>query len=67
MTFKAINNSVGLEGLVLTLLVYGAYPRITANNPPLLSVNQQAITINKAMVQIQKIQAKRQINNALNI
>jgi len=33
MAFKAINNSVGLKGLVLTLLVYGAYPHITENDP----------------------------------
>ena len=67
MTFKAINDSVGLEGLVPTLLVYGVYPHMTANNPLSPSVSQQAIAIKKAIVQIQKIQAKRQINNALNI
>jgi hypothetical protein len=33
MTFKAINDFVGLEGLMPTLLVYSAYPRITQNNP----------------------------------
>jgi len=38
MTFKAINDSIRLEGLVPTLLVYSAYPRITQNDPPLLSV-----------------------------
>jgi len=38
MTFKAINDFIGLEGLVLTLLVYSAYPRITQNNPLLPSV-----------------------------
>jgi len=26
MAFKAINNTAGLEGLVPTLLVFGAYP-----------------------------------------
>jgi hypothetical protein len=34
MAFKAINDSIGLNGLVPTLLVYGAYPRITKNDPP---------------------------------
>jgi len=33
MTFKAINDSVGLEGLIPTLLVYSAYPHITKNDP----------------------------------
>ena len=59
MTFKAINDFIGLEGLMLTLLVYSAYSRITANDPLLPSVSQQAIAIKKAIVQIQKIQAKR--------
>jgi hypothetical protein len=34
MAFKAINDSVGPKGLVPTLLVYGAYPRMTENDPP---------------------------------
>ena len=33
MAFKAINDIAGLNRLVLTLLVYGAYPRITEHNP----------------------------------
>jgi len=33
MAFKAINDIVGLDGLVLILLVYNAYPRITEYDP----------------------------------
>jgi hypothetical protein len=33
MAFKAIDNIVRLDGLVLTLLVYSAYPRITEYDP----------------------------------
>ena len=29
MAFKAVNDSTGPDGLVLTLLVYGVYPRIS--------------------------------------
>ena len=39
MAFKAINNSVGLNGLIPTLLVFGAYPRIVksdASNPTVI-------------------------------
>jgi len=39
ITFKAINDFMGLEGLVLTLLVYSIYPCIIANNPLLPSVS----------------------------
>ena len=66
MAFKAINNIIGPNGLVLTLLVYGAYSQITKYDPLLLLVTQQALAIKKAMAEVQKLRAKRQVNNALN-
>jgi hypothetical protein len=59
MAFKAINDIVGPNGLVLTLLVYSAYPQITEYNPPLLLVTQRALIIKKAIAKVQKLQAKR--------
>jgi hypothetical protein len=38
MAFKAINNSISLNSLVLTLLIYSAYPRIIKNDPLLLTI-----------------------------
>ena len=38
MAIKAINNTTSLNGLVPTLLVYGAYLRIDKLDPPTLSV-----------------------------
>jgi hypothetical protein len=38
MAFKAINDIAGLNGLVLILLVYGAYSRIIKHDLLLLSV-----------------------------
>jgi len=38
MAFKAINDIVGLNRLVLTLLVYSAYPQITEYDPLLLLI-----------------------------
>ena len=38
IAFKAINNSAGPDGIVLTLLVYGALPRITKYNAPLPTI-----------------------------
>jgi uncharacterized protein (UPF0333 family) len=67
IAFKAINNTVRLDRLVLTLLIYSAYPRITKHNPPSLLVAQQALAIKKAIVEVQKLQAKRQVNNAFNM
>jgi hypothetical protein len=34
MAFKAINDTAGLDGIIPTLLVYGALPRISEYNPP---------------------------------
>jgi hypothetical protein len=38
MAFKAINNIIRLNSIILTLLVYSAYPQIIKYNPPLLLV-----------------------------
>jgi hypothetical protein len=38
MALKALNDTAGLNGLVLTLLVFGTYPRINANSPPSLDI-----------------------------
>jgi len=59
MAFKAINNTAGPNGLVPILLVFGAYPRIVKLDALLPLVTQRANTIKKAIVEIQKLQAKR--------
>jgi hypothetical protein len=33
MAFKAINNTIRLDSLVFTLLVYSTYPQITEHDP----------------------------------
>ena len=38
MAIKAVNDSTGLDGLMPTLLVFGAYPWITNNSPPYPSI-----------------------------
>ena len=38
MAVKAVNNTTSPNGLVPTLLVYGAYLRISKLDPPALSV-----------------------------
>ena len=65
MAVKAVNNTAGPNGLVPTLLVYGAYLRINKLDPPALSIIEQATIIQKAMAEIVKLQAKQTINNAL--
>lgn len=47
--FKAINNSVGFNGLVIILLVFDIYPRITEHNAPSPSIIQHIMTMQKAI------------------
>jgi len=65
MAVKAVNDTANPNGLVPTLLVYGAYPRISKLDPPALSVTDRAAIIRKAMAKIVKLRAKQTINNAL--
>ena len=55
---KAVNNTAGLNGLVLTLLVYRAYLRMSNLDPSTPFIIEQAAVIWKAMAEIVKLQAK---------
>ena len=58
MAVKAVNNTTGPDGLVPTLLVYGAYLRISNLDPPTPSIMERAAIIQKAMAEIVKLRAK---------
>ena len=58
MAVKAVNDTAGPNGLVLTLLVYGAYPRISNLDPSAPSITKQAAIIWKAITKIVKLWAK---------
>jgi len=45
MAVKAINNTTSLDRLVPTLLIYGAYLRISNLDPPTLSITERAAVI----------------------
>ncbi|EKD20762.1 hypothetical protein MBM_01444 [Drepanopeziza brunnea f. sp. 'multigermtubi' MB_m1] len=65
MAFKAINDTAGPEGFVPTLLVFGAYPRLTELDPPSPSIQKRGEAINKAMTELRAIQATRKVKDAL--
>jgi hypothetical protein len=65
MAVKAVNNTAGPNRLVPTLLVYGAYLRISNLGPPALSITERAAIIQKVIAKIVKLRAKQTINNAL--
>ena len=66
MAFKAINDTAGPDSLIPILLVYRAYPRMTEYNLLAPIVTQRAAAIRKAMTELQKMRAKRQVTTALN-
>ena len=55
MAIKAINNTTGLNRLVLTLLVYRAYLRMGKLNFFAPSITDQAAVIQKAIAKIVKL------------
>jgi hypothetical protein len=52
IAFKAINDTAGPDGLVPTLLVYGALPRIVEYNAPSPIITQRSAALKKAMSEI---------------
>jgi hypothetical protein len=60
MAFKAVNDTVGLDGIVPTLLVFRAYPRLIESDTPFsLTVSHRATVLKKAIEEVQKLRAKR--------
>ncbi len=66
MIVKAINDTIELDELMLTLLVFDAYSRMHAMNSSTLTVNQRAMIIEKAITEVRKIRIERQVVDALN-
>jgi len=58
MAIKAVNNTTSLNGLVPTLLVYGAYLRISNLGLTTPSITEQAAVIQKVIAEIVKLRAK---------
>ena len=67
MAVKAVNDTAGPNGLVPTLLVFDAYSRMHHLDSSAPSIIQRAAAISKAMGEMRKIMAERQIRDALNI
>ncbi|KAI0999447.1 hypothetical protein K3495_g8752 [Podosphaera aphanis] len=65
MAVKAVNDTAGYNGLVPTLLVFGAFPRITATDSSTPSTMQRAAAIKAAMAETAKLHAARQVKDAL--
>jgi hypothetical protein len=65
MAIKAVNDTAGPDGLVLTLLVFSTYPRITTTDTLSLTVTERGKAIIKVIKQIAELYAKRQVTDVL--
>jgi hypothetical protein len=65
MAVKAINDSAGPDGIVPTLLVFGAYSRLTKIDPPSPLVTKRAEAIYAATKKVRRLSAERQVKDAL--
>lgn len=66
MFFKALNNLIELNGLVLTLLVFGAYFYMTNMEASSSTITQRSITMQKTIEEVRRSHAFCQVNDALN-
>ncbi len=64
MAVKAVNDTIGPDGLVPTLLVFGAYPRMTMESPPSPGTRKRGEAIAKAMKSLRALQADRMVRAA---
>ena len=66
MAVKAINNTAGLNRLVLTLLVFSAFPWMSELDPPALLIIQHTAAVKKVINEIKELCAKMQVQKVLN-
>ena len=62
---KAVNDTAGPDGLVPTLLVFGAYPKIADSDTLTTTVAQRARAIQLAMKEVTRLHAQQMIQKAL--
>ena len=58
MTIKTVNDTAGPNGLVFTLLIFGAYSRMHYLDSSAPNIIQRAAAISKAMNEMKKIMTK---------
>ena len=66
MTLKTINDSIESHGLIFTLLVFGAYSRMTKLDASSPTISQRVIVMKKIMNEMRKFNVNRQINDVFN-
>ena len=66
MAVKTVNDTADSDELVLTLLVFEAYPKMSQLNSSVSTISQHTTVIQKVMKEVSKLRAKQLVQNALN-
>ncbi len=67
IAIKAINDSVGPNNIIPTLLVFGAYLRLTKIDPLTLSVTKRVEAIRIVTKEVRRLYIERQVKDVLTI
>jgi hypothetical protein len=67
MAVKAVNDLARPDGIVLTLLVFGLYLRMTKIDASSPTIVKRAEAIRAATKEVRRLHTKRQVSNALAI
>jgi hypothetical protein len=67
LTFKALNDSTDFNDLVSILLMFDTYSRMIEMNVSFSTITQRSIAMRKAMKEVRKTIAFRQMNVVLNM
>jgi hypothetical protein len=67
MTVKVVNDLARPNKIVLILLLFGLYPRITEIDAPSLTIIKRAEAICAATKEVCRLYTKQQVNNAFAI
>jgi hypothetical protein len=59
ITIKTINNTASPNGLILILLVWGVYPKISRDSAPVLSIEKKNAIYRYAKIELERIKTKR--------
>jgi hypothetical protein len=66
MSFKALNDSIKLDDLISTLLMFETYLRMIKLNASSFTITQRIIIMKKTMNEIKRFMIIRRVNDALN-
>jgi hypothetical protein len=64
MAVKTVNDTAGHDGFVLIFLMFGTYSRFSLLSPSLPSLTVRANAVQKAMAEVSKLKARRQVTDA---